>query len=225
MQNVPFLQHLLEGVITMDQKIFSILSAALKRAADRSQKSCNPQPASIPDKKVIANLCLSSDYHNYVREHSINEVVLLMSTNKDLLYPQLAQLNSLPTKELRALWKSKFGTEAPPNARKTTLLSHLSYHFREIAFGGLSDKACERLEMYEERFKNGEPLLSGEDKLPVGTILTRECDGKRYAVKILKDEKVEYNGEIFNSLSAVARAITGTRWNGRKFFNVERRGA
>jgi hypothetical protein len=78
--------------------------------------------------------------------------------------------------------------------------------------------------MYEERFKRGEPLLSSEDKLPPGTILTREYDGKRYVVKILEGEKVEYDGEVYTSLSAVARQITGTRWNGRKFFHVEKRG-
>ncbi|MDR1551811.1 MAG: DUF2924 domain-containing protein [Holosporaceae bacterium] len=207
----------------MNQKIFSIISKGLDLAADQAKKSRTSGIPSVSDQKIVENLCRSSKYEDYVRDNSINEVILLMSADKDLLYSQIAQLSTLSTTELRALWKSKFGTDAPSNARRTTLLDNLSYHFREIAFGGLSDKAQERLEMYEERFKSGKPLLDSEDQLPPGTILTREHGGKRHVVKILEGEKAEYNGEVYNSLSAVARAITGTRWNGWKFFHIEKR--
>jgi hypothetical protein len=54
-------------------------------------------------------------------------------------------------------------------------------------------------------------------------ILTRDVGGVKHAVKILEDAKVEYNGKVYNSLSAVAREITGIRWNGPKFFHLNKR--
>lgn len=52
-----------------------------------------------------------------------------------------------------------------------------------------------------------------------GTKLVREFKGKRYIVIVLNDG-YEFNGEKYKSLSAIANKITGTRWNGKKFFGV-----
>jgi hypothetical protein len=177
----------------MNSEIFSILSAALKRAADRGKKPCNPRPASVSDKKVIANLCQSSDYHNYVREHSINEVTILMNIDDTTVYAEVAKLSILETKELRQLWKEHFKTVPPTNAKKKTLVENLAYSIREKALGGMSKPAQEKLAIYKERYKKGEPILGNSQnyELIPGMVLTREYGGIKYAVKILEDSKVE----------------------------------
>jgi hypothetical protein len=73
--------------------------------------------------------------------------------------------------------------------------------------------------------KKGKPLLYEKLQLAPGTILSREYQNRKHVVKILEDEKVEYKGEVYTSLSAVARKITGTQWNGWKFFHIENRKA
>jgi hypothetical protein len=209
----------------MDQKIFSILSAALKRAADRCKKPCNPQPASISDKKVIANLCLSSQYSNYVKEHSINEVEMVMNNDGTIVQEQLSKLYTLDIKELKKLWHEKTGVEAPLHTKRHALIGRLAYLFQERIFGGLSDEDKKQLENAKKRVEKGEPLFERpkNDELTPGMILTREYGGRKYSIKILEKGKVEYNCKIYNSLSAVAREITGTRWNGREFFHLIRR--
>ena len=52
-----------------------------------------------------------------------------------------------------------------------------------------------------------------------GTKLVREFKGKRYSVTVIQNG-YEYNGKKYKSLSAIANKITGTRWNGKKFFGV-----
>jgi hypothetical protein len=103
------------------------------------------------------------------------------------------------------------------------LLDRLVYYFREQAFGGLSDKAKERLTLLDERLKNGEPLLGKNYELVPGMIFIREYADEKHTVKILEDGKVEYRGEVYRSLSTIASKIAGCRWNGYKFFHINRR--
>ncbi|MDR3285137.1 MAG: DUF2924 domain-containing protein, partial [Holosporales bacterium] len=128
-----------------------------------------------------------------------------------------------PIKDLKKAWKEKTGIEPPPHMQKRALIERLAYKIQELAFGGLSKEAQERRELYEQRLQKREPLLEKPCLLPPGSLLTRDYDNHKHVVKILEEEKVEYKGLVYNSLSAVAREITGTRWNGLKFFHVERR--
>jgi hypothetical protein len=208
----------------MNPEIFSILSKALDRAARSDKHIKNRGNSSVSDKKIIENLCQSSEYRKYVEDNLINEVALFMNNDKDFVYAEIAKLNTLNIKELRKLWKEKTGYESSPYAKKRTLIDKLAYVIQEAAFGGLSPKASKLLETYKDRYKRGGRFLGkskGFELIP-GMILTREYDGCKHSVRILESEKVEYDGEIYNSLSAVARAITGTRWNGREFFHVKK---
>ncbi|GHS93182.1 hypothetical protein AGMMS49949_06190 [Alphaproteobacteria bacterium] len=148
-----------------------------------------------------------------------------MNTEKDFVYSKIAQLSTLSIKELREAWK-KEGVGSPPSYwQRNDFVEKLAYKLQEKAFGGLPEKYQERLDLYAKRLEKGEPFQEEgmQHALPAGLILTREYDRRKYSVKILEDEKVEYNGKIYNSLSAVAREITGVRWNGRRFFHCEKR--
>ncbi|GHS95193.1 hypothetical protein AGMMS49949_09420 [Alphaproteobacteria bacterium] len=148
-----------------------------------------------------------------------------MNTEKDFVYSKIAQLSTLSIKELKKLWQEKTGHEPPSHMQKRALRERLAYKLQECALGGLSKEDQQQVELYTKRLEKGEPLLGkqGDYVLTPGIILTREYNGRKHSVKILDDAKVEYNGCVYRSLSAVAREITGTRWNGPKFFHLERR--
>jgi hypothetical protein len=207
----------------MNPEIISTIATALKRAAEKEKMPCNPRSCSIPDKKVIENLCQSSEYFKYDKEHFINGVRVLMNNDKATVYSEISRISKLSTGELRQVWKEKFGKDAPYSARRTMLLDKLVYCFREQAFGGMSDKAKDRLALLEERFKKGERLQGKNYDLAPGMTFSREYNNEKHTVKILDDGKVEYRGDAYRSLSTVASKICGCRWNGYKFFHVTKR--
>ena len=136
----------------------------------------------------------------------------------------LAQVAALPEKstaELKQLWRELYDREPPPYNRPF-LVKRLAYRIQELAFGGLSARAeaklSELIEEEDRRVKGKQPLRKGD--LPiVGTRLIREWQGVEHCVTVLTDG-YEYAGRPYRSLSAVARSITGTRWNGPLFWGL-----
>jgi hypothetical protein len=220
-QNVPVLQNLLGRELTMKPEIFSILATALERAEGPAKTPKNRGKSSVSEQKPLENLRQSSEDKVYVEDKLVYDPDLLMSTENNLIYSQINSLYSFPMKELRRFWREKMGTDSSPYMQKRALVERLAYAMQEQAFGGLSPEAQKRLDIFSERMKKGKPLLCDKIQLAPGTILSREYQNRKHVVKILEDEKVEYKGQVYTSLSAVARAITGTQWNGRKFFHVE----
>ena len=105
------------------------------------------------------------------------------------------------------------------------LIKRLAYRIQELAYGGLQETTRRRMDRLlddegydglgvKSRAKKTKP---GDTLLP-GTLLAREWQGERHEVIVGEDRNFEYRGMPYRSLSAVARAITGTRWNGPKFF-------
>ena len=135
---------------------------------------------------------------------------------------RLAALPGMPIGELKAEWRSLFGTEPPPYNRRF-LESRLAYRIQELAYGGLKRETLERLEALGEQIdgKNITLRRIRQEQRPIaGTRLIREYQGIEHCVTV-RDEDFEYQGRPYRSLSAVARAITGTRWNGLTFFGLK----
>ncbi|MDC0404368.1 DUF2924 domain-containing protein [Porticoccaceae bacterium] len=135
---------------------------------------------------------------------------------------QIAALKGADTPALKARWRELFGAEPPPYNRRF-LESRLAYRLQELAFGGLPTDTIARLaalgaEAEAGRAKGGKKALS--DRPVSGTRLIREWKGVEHQVTV-RDTDYEYQGRPFKSLSAVARAITGTRWNGLVFFGLK----
>lgn len=106
----------------------------------------------------------------------------------------------------------------PPLAFGSGLLARgLAHHEQERAFGGLSASDKKRIQSSKVADKKNEQL--GTQVLRPGTWLSRTWHAEVHQVVIL-DDGVEYRGEHFGSLSAVARRITGTRWSGPRFFGL-----
>jgi hypothetical protein len=97
-----------------------------------------------------------------------------------------------------------------------------AYRIQELAYGGLKPETQARLEALGEQFDGGKITvrrMRGDDKPIAGTQLIREYQGIEHVVTVTR-AGYEYQGRPYQSLSAIARAITGTRWNGRVFFGL-----
>ena len=139
----------------------------------------------------------------------------------DTVLARLAALKTTPTPELKQQWRDLFDREPPPYNRKF-LESRLAYRIQELAYGGLKPETIERLEALGEQLDGGNIVVRKarvDDRPIAGTRLIREWQGVEHCVTVLMDG-YEYEGRPFKSLSAVARAITGTRWNGWIFFGL-----
>ncbi len=103
----------------------------------------------------------------------------------------------------------------------------LAYRIQELAYGGLKPETIARLEALGEQIDGGNITLRRirQDQRPiVGTRLLREYQGVEHVVTVTRDI-FEYQGRPYQSLSAIARAITGTRWNGWMFFGLRKASA
>ena len=91
----------------------------------------------------------------------------------------------------------------------------------ERQYGGLSPEVQRKIDKLVEQYDQKQELDKNSKVFSItkGARLIREFKGKQYTVTIISDG-YEYNGKKYKSLSAIANEITGTRWNGRKFFGV-----
>jgi hypothetical protein len=137
---------------------------------------------------------------------------------------RLAALQAAPTAELKEQWRTLFGKEPPPFNRPY-LVSRLAYRIQELAYGGLKPDTVDRLVALGEQLDGGNVVLRRirADSRPLpGTRLIREHNGVQHVVTV-RAEDFEYEGRPYRSLSAIARHITGTRWNGWTFFGLKGR--
>ena len=140
----------------------------------------------------------------------------------DGVLARLSALKTTPTLALKQQWRDLFETEPPPYNRRF-LESRLAYRIQELAYGGLKPETIERLEALGQQLDGGNMVLRrirAEEKPISGTRLIREWQGVEHCVTV-RDQDYEYQGRPYQSLSAVARAITGTRWNGWVFFGLK----
>src|SRR5690606_3910448 len=144
-----------------------------------------------------------------------------MTTN-DPIPARLAALKTTPTPALKQQWRELFDSEPPPFNRRY-LESRLAYRIQELAYGGLKPETIRRLERLGEELDGGDKKKRSirTDLTPiVGTRLIREWQGVEHVVAVTADG-FAWQGRPYRSLSAIARAITGTRWNGWVFFGLK----
>ena len=144
----------------------------------------------------------------------------------DSIVARIAALKATPTQDLRTFWRDLFETE-PPRQNRRFLESRLAYRIQELDYGALKPTIIERLEALGEELDGGNAVVRKrrtDDRPIAGTRLIREYQGVEHCATVLADG-FEYQGRPYKSLSAIARAITGTRWNGWVFFGIRRSGA
>jgi hypothetical protein len=136
----------------------------------------------------------------------------------------VADLEGHDLNGLRREWRARLGGEPPLHLQRWLLMRVLAYRLQADAFGGL-DKSIQRmLASKKERgvgvpFDQRAPQTRDGVGLKAGTMLVREWKGLLERVMIL-EEGFAWNGQTFGSLSQIARAMTGTNWNGHRFFGL-----
>ena len=135
---------------------------------------------------------------------------------------EIARLHDLDVGELRNRWHTVFGRRPPPHLPRHLLFRVLAYRLQADQLGDL-DGECRRL-----LDRSGSPEKAGQRAVDLsrrtvnlmpGTVLGREWNRRMHRVVVLADG-FAWNGMNYPSLSKVAFAITGTRWNGPKFFGL-----
>ncbi|MCW5718667.1 MAG: DUF2924 domain-containing protein [Bauldia sp.] len=138
----------------------------------------------------------------------------------DGVLERLAALKTIPIADLKGQWRTLFEKEPPPFNRRY-LESRLAYRIQELAYGGLKPETVKYLEELGEQLSTGKRIVVGDPKPVTGTMLVRDWRGTEHRVTV-READFEFEGRPYKSLSAIARAITGTRWNGWTFFGLKR---
>jgi Protein of unknown function (DUF2924) len=133
----------------------------------------------------------------------------------------LENLEQLSRAELRTLWTQELAEEPPPSLGRDILALGIAYARQERRYGGLSKPVAKELDRLLARaLEDGkEPLVSTRPLPRAGTILVREWQGTTHHVTVT-DDGFLWNGKPHRSLSSIARALTGTTWNGPRFFGL-----
>jgi Protein of unknown function (DUF2924) len=136
--------------------------------------------------------------------------------------PELRDLAGLDLVALRAEWKRITKRDAPAGFRRSLLIRALAHERQVARFGGLSASRMRQLRKLAEAARLDRfDVALGVPALKAGTVLVREWQGQPHRVTVTSDGFL-WRGEAFGSLSTIARAITGTSWNGWTFFGVDK---
>jgi hypothetical protein len=151
------------------------------------------------------------------------------SSERETVEASVAALSRLNVDQLRLQWRNHLGGIAPAHLPGWLLMRVLAYRIQAAAFGDLNQAILRRLR------EPGDDALASEDARPFatrgpttregvglkpGALLVREWNGHLERIMIL-DDGYAWNGGAYRSLSQVAKAITGTNWNGHRFFGLK----
>ncbi|KAB2949473.1 MAG: DUF2924 domain-containing protein [Phycisphaerae bacterium] len=158
---------------------------------------------------------------------------------------EIAELRQMTVRELREKYQAVFG-EPTRAGNRDWLFKRIAWRIQSLAEGGLSERARLRAEVLARdadlrttapraasggngvsgpaagngaRDAKPSPSRADERVPPPGTVLTRVYRGQAYHV-VVRDDGFEYDGQVFRSLSAIAKLITGSHWNGLLFFQI-----
>lgn len=140
----------------------------------------------------------------------------------DTVLARVAALKTMPIAALKQEWRDLFASE-PPQYNRRFLEARLAYRVQELAYGSLKAATLERLEAIADELDRGGNIgrFRHAREMPIaGTQLIREWQGVEHRVTV-RDDGFEYQGTPYKSLSAIARRIAGSRWNGWVFFGLK----
>jgi hypothetical protein len=147
------------------------------------------------------------------------------ASTKTSIEDEIAHLRGLDLKGLRARWQSVFQRPPPTHLPRHLLFAIIAYRIQADRFGDLdheTKQVLDRTDSKETGAAMSARLVSFDQKrteLTPGTVLVREWDRQSQRVMVMADG-FAWNGQTYDSLTKVAFAITGTRWNGPRFFGL-----
>jgi hypothetical protein len=135
---------------------------------------------------------------------------------------EVARLRDLDVEGLRRRWETVHSGKGPTHLPRHLLFRLLAYRLQAEALGELdsqSQRILDRSTSPEDASKRAEESRRSSNSLRPGTVLGREWNGQMHHVAVLAGG-FAWNGTTYPSLSKIAFAITGTRWNGPRFFGL-----
>lgn len=145
------------------------------------------------------------------------------SLNASNLEDEIARLRDLDLSELRDKWRKHYKTEPSKSFRRDFLVRAVAYQMQVEVYGGLKPSTLRRLKKIAEALREGKAeAIFTAPKIKPGTLLVRSWRDENHTVMAL-EQGFAWKGKRYKSLSEVARAITGTQWNGLVFFGVKPR--
>ena len=139
----------------------------------------------------------------------------------DLVAHRLAALFELTKPALYDLWKQLFSASPPPKLRRDLMIPILAFRLQEQAFGSLRAGSRDHLRQLSRAFeKDSDSPIPSAPRIKPGTRLVRQWRDQVHLVNV-EANSYEYQGARYQSLSEIARLITGTRWSGPLFFGIK----
>jgi hypothetical protein len=133
---------------------------------------------------------------------------------------ELDRLPVMPIVQLRTRYRELFRTDPPTAYGPDLLRRSIAYRIQEKAYGGLPRPLQRQLDQMVKSYA-AKPTgkLALPPRIKAGSILVRQWKGKSYRLTVMADG-FTYDGQIYSNLSEIAQLITGTRWNGPRFFGL-----
>lgn len=138
---------------------------------------------------------------------------------------EIARLRGLKSETLRARWRTVFGGKAAPHLPRQLLFAMIAYRLQAEVLGDLDAETLRLLKKIDlapaksEAVSLTAALDQRRRELSHGTVLMREWNGQTHRVMVV-DQGFTWEGNTYDSLSKIAQVITGTRWNGPRFFGL-----
>ena len=223
-----------DALIVVDDfvSVDDVGDAALQRTAEQLFRSAGNGEGfncAIPRQVRLAFRAAESVHGTVV--HSVERVTKSMDAN---VYRAIQQLPRLTVAALKIKYREAFGEETK-SAHKQFLVWRLAWHLQAETEGGLSERARRAVEIVDNpdlRIDAAQSATAArarsshserDPRLPLpGSVVRRSYQGREIAVRVL-EQGFDYENEQYTSLSAVARQVTGTRWNGLLFFGLTER--
>ncbi len=136
------------------------------------------------------------------------------------LEQEIGVLADLPRPDLVERWQALYRSDPPKGISRPLLVRAVAHEMQVKRYGGLKPATCRRLRKIAREIAAGDKAKPpAPPRLKPGARLLREWNGSTHVVEVVEGG-FTWNGERHSSLSAIARAITGTRWSGPRFFGV-----
>jgi len=133
---------------------------------------------------------------------------------------QISGLRSMPRPQLLDLWQKVYRKAAPAGIRREILIPFLAYKIQENAYGGLKPAVRAELRRIARSLVSNPTGLLGRSRIKPGSRILRRWSGEVHEV-FVTESGYRYQGTSYQSLSQIARRITGTRWSGPAFFGLK----
>jgi hypothetical protein len=138
----------------------------------------------------------------------------------DSVEKRLETLSNLSRANLARLWQELFKSAPNPKIRRPAMVRFVAYRIQEEAYGSLTSANERRLRQLAGTIAGDVTLKISAPKIRPGTRLVREWQGQVHLVNV-EAKGYDYRGTRYQSLSEIARLITGTRWSGPLFFGIK----